>query len=198
MLPEQAAAMSALSAPRYSLFFLLRAASGPVRAWLGVGDYDLPADDVDTTGGVYKGIGQVGQIPALSQLIGGLAERIEVNLDGANDLTLSLADQEADEVRNAQVNIGIIFFDTDWQPADPVSWLWNGTADVPSVDRDSTAETITRRVSLSIGSAFTDRTRPRLAYYTDPDQRRVSETDSFCSRVSRYTVESTIVWPAPG
>lgn len=198
MLSSQAAAMSAMSAPRYSLFFLLHAASGPVRAWLGVGDYALAADDVDTTGGIYQGIGQVGQIPALSQLIGGLAERIEVSLDGANDLTLTLADEEAEDVRNAQVNIGIIFFDADWQEADPVSWLWNGTADVPSVDRASTAEAITRRVGLSIGSAFTDRTRPRLAYYTDADQRRVSTGDSFCSRVARYTVESTIVWPAPG
>ncbi len=196
MLPDQAKAMSALGAPRWSLFFLLEAASGPVRAWLGVGDYALGADDIDGTGGTYKGIGLVGDIPALSQLVGGLAERVEFTLNGADDLTLSLADDQADEVRNAPVHVGIIFFDNDWQAVDPISWLWEGTADTPSVNRQANEGSITRAVSLSVGSAFTDRTRPQLSYYTDADQRRRSPTDSFCARVARYTVDSTIVWPA--
>lgn len=197
MLADQAAAMSRLGASRYSLFFLLQAASGPARAWLGVGDYALPPDDVDTAGGTYLGIGLVGDIPALSQLVGGLAERVEFTLNGADDLTLSLADDQANEVRNAAVNVGIVFFDQNWKAVDPVAWLWDGVADVPAVDRQSNDTTVTRRVSLSVGSAFTDRTRPRLAFYTDPDQRRRSSTDSFCSRVARYTVESTVIWPAP-
>ncbi|ADL00704.1 hypothetical protein [Brevundimonas subvibrioides] len=197
MLPDQAAAMSAMGAPYYSLFFYMEAASGPVRAWLGVGDYPLPADDVDTVGGTYLGIGLVGDIPALSQLVGGLAERVQFTLNGADEQTLSLADGSAEEVRNAPVHVGIVFFGTDWQAVDPVAWLWNGTADVPAVDRQASEEQITRRVSLSVGSAFTDRTRPQLSYYTDADQRRRSPTDTFCTRVSRYTVESTITWPAP-
>lgn len=54
---------------------------------------------------------------------------------------------------------------------------------------------VVRRVSLSVGSAFTDRTRPQLGFYTDKDQRRRSPNDAFCSRVASYSVDSTIVWP---
>lgn len=197
MLPEQAAAMSALEAPCYSLFFLMKTKAGYVRAWLGVGDYYLAPDDVDAEGGVYLGIGIVGDMPALRQLIGGLAERVDFTLNGADELTLRLADEDADEVRSAIINIGIIFFDEGWQEADPVAWLWDGTADVPAVDRDASAEEITRRVTLSVGSGFTDRTRPQLAFYTDAEQKRRSPTDTFCARVASYSVESTITWPAP-
>lgn len=197
MLPTQAAAMSALEAPRWSLFFLLEAASGPVRAWLGVGDYELAADDVDTEGGTYLGIGMVGDIPALSQLVGGLAERVDFILSGATDETLRLADGDADEVRNAPVHVGVIFFDADWQAVDPVAWLWDGTADSPSVDRDASGPEIERRVTLSVGSAFVDRTRPQLGFYTPADQKRRSPTDTFCDRVPGYGIDSTIQWPAP-
>lgn len=197
MLPSQAYEMSELGAPRWSLFFLLDAASGPVRAWLGTGDYDLPADDVDLTGGTYLGIGLVGDIPAISQLVGGLAERIVFSLDGANDETLRLADADAAEVRNAPVHVGIIFFDQEWQAVDPVSWLWDGTADSPAVERSSDGDDIIRRATLSVGSAFVDRTRPLLGFYTDADQKRRSATDTFCARVAGYGVDSTIQWPAP-
>lgn len=198
MLPEQAAAMSALCCPRWSCFFLLHAASGPVRAWLGVGSYELPADDVDLTGGEYLGIGLVGDIPALSQLVGGLAERVDFTLSGVNEETLRLADADASEVRNALVNVGILFFDQDWQPADDIAWLWDGTADSPSAERSATDEgDAVRAVTLSVGSAFVDRTRPMLGFYTDADQKRRSATDTFCSRVAGYGVDSTIQWPAP-
>jgi hypothetical protein len=198
MLSEQAAIMSALGAPRYSVFFLLHAASGPVRAWLGVGDYDLPADDTDLTGGRYLGIGLVGDVPALTQLVGGLAERVEFTLNGADPTMLDLVDANASEVRKAPLNVGVLFFDEQWQPADAIAWLWEGTADVPSVDRAVSATEIIRRATLSVGSAFTDRTRPQLGFFTDADQQRRSPGDTFCSRVSKYSVESTIVWPAPG
>lgn len=198
MLPEQAAAMSALNAPRWSLFFLLDCVGGPVRAWLGVGDYELEPDDVDTTGGTYLGIGLVGDIPALQQLVGGLAERVEFTLSGATDETLRLADDDAADVLGAAVHVGIVFFDDDWQAADPVAWLWDGTADVPAIERDATESgEIVRRVSLSVGSAFVDRTRPTFAFYTPPDQKRRSATDTFCDRVPQYGIDSTVQWPAP-
>lgn len=197
MLAEQAAIMSATGSPRFSVFFLLLASSGPVRAWLGPGDYALPADDVDTTGGTYLGIGLVGDVPALRQLVGGVAERVEFSLSGADAATFALADADAADVRGAQVQVGIIFFDADWQAVAPVAWLWEGVADTPSVDRDGSGGQVTRRVSLSVGSAFTDRTRPQLAFYTPPDQKRRSATDTFCDRVPAYTVDSSIQFPGP-
>ena len=195
MLPDQVRVMSESGAPRYALFFHLVCKSGPVRAWSGFGDFALPADDVDRLGGIYQGIGLVGDIPGLRQLIGGVAERVDFTLNGTNDTTLRLADRDVEEVRDAQVYVGIVFFDQDWQPVDTVSWLWEGRADVPSVHRSGDGGEAVRRATLSVGTAFTDRTRPALSYYTDADQRRRSPDDSFCARVAAYTVESTIVWP---
>lgn len=190
--------MTAMEAPRYSLFFLMQTVTGPVRAWLGIGDYDLPPCDVDPDGGVYLGIGLVGNIPTLRQLIGGLAERVDFTLNGADERTLRLSDQDAHLIRNAPVFVGIVFFDDHWQPVFDVVWPWSGTADVVDVDRSGDGEDIVRKVILSVGSGFTDRTRPPMGFYTDADQRRRSPDDTFCARVSVYTVESTIVWPAPG
>lgn len=198
MLPEQAAMMTALGAPKYSVFFLVQTTTGPVRAWMGFGDYDLPPDDVDLEGGIYLGIGLVGDVPALRRLIGGLGERVEFALNGADQTTFRLADQDAHTIRNAPVYVGIVFFDDHFQPVADVAWLWSGTADVVETSRDGQGESIVRRVSLSVASGFTDRTRPQLGFYTDADQRRRSPTDSFCSRVAAYSVESTITWPAPG
>lgn len=195
MLPEQAAIMSASGAPCYSIFFLLQAKSAPVRAWMGVGDHDIPADDVDLTGGTYLGVGLVGDVPALRQLVGGTAERVEFVLSGADELTMSLADEDADDVRGAQVYVGIVFYDAAWQPVAPIAWYWEGVADVPSIDRSASEGEITRSISLSVGSAFTDRTRPALGFYTPPDQKRRSPTDTFCDRVPAYTIDSTIQWP---
>lgn len=199
MLPEQARAMSAMGAPRYSLFFLMRLRTGEVvRAWLGVGDYALAGDDVDTTGGVFKGIGMVGDFPALRQLVGGLAERVEFSLNGADDTVFRLAAVEMDDVIGAEIYVGIIFFDQRWQAADAVAWLWEGTADVPSVHRSSNEEgEITRTVTLSVGTPFTDRVRAVLGYMTPEDQRRRSPDDSFCDRTPAYDLGSTIQWPAP-
>lgn len=195
MLPQQARIMSASGAPRWSIFFHMACKTSIVRAWLGVGDFALPADDVDQSGGTYLGIGLVGDVPALRQLVGGVAERVEFTLNGADQTTFRLADDQVDDVRGAPVHVGIIFFDEDWQAVGPVAWLWEGTADVPAVDRDGSGGQVIRRVSLSVGSAFTDRTRPQLGFYTDKDQRRRSPNDAFCARVASYSVDSTIVWP---
>jgi hypothetical protein len=195
-LPAAAKLLAETNSPRYSVFFLIHAATGPVRAWLGIGNYELPADDVDLTGGTYLGIGLVGEMPALRQLVGGLAERVEFVLNGADERTFRLSDDQAEEVRGAAVNVGIIFFDEHWQSPDPVAWLWDGECDVPAVERDGQGTQISRRVTMSVGSAFVDRTRPKFAFYTDTDQKRRSPDDTFCSRVASYGVDSTIVWPA--
>lgn len=195
MLPEQAKVMAGSGAPRWALFFRMVCKSSIVRAWSGFGDYALPADDVESEGGIYLGVGLVGSVPALRQLIGGLAERVEFSLNGADELTMALADRDADEVRRAQVHVGIVFFDGDWQQAAQIAWMWEGTADVPGVERARSVDGPVRRITLSVGTAFTDRTRPQLGFYTDADQRRRSSDDAFCARVAAYGLDSTIQWP---
>lgn len=193
MLPEQAALMADMGAPRYSVLVRFGMAE-PVRAWAGIGDLTIPADDVELSGATYLGVGILGSVPALRQLVGGIAERLEFSLSVPSGEIFALADDEASTVRSAPVDVGIIFFDEDWQQSE-VAWLWNGTADVPSVSRTTSGLEVTRTVKISAGSAFTDRTRPQFTYYTNADQTRRSATDTFCARVDLYSINSTIKWP---
>lgn len=193
MLVEQAAAMSALGAPRYSVLVRF-GLEEPVRAWAGIGDLEIPADDVETEGGTFQGVGILGNVPALRQLIGGAAERLEFSLTVPSGEIFALADDEAASVRAAPVDVGVIFFDEDWQQS-AVAWLWNGTADVPSVSRTANGLSVTRTVRISAGSAFTDRTRPQHTYFTNADQKRRSPTDDFCIRVDLYGINSAVKFP---
>ena len=193
MLVEQAAAMSALGAPRYSVLVRF-GLEEPVRAWAGIGDLEIPADDVESEGGTFQGVGILGNVPALRQLIGGAAERLEFSLTVPSGEIFALADDEAASVRAAPVDVGVIFFDEDWQQS-AVAWLWNGTADVPSVSRTANGLSVTRTVRISAGSAFTDRTRPQHTYFTNADQKRRSPTDDFCIRVDLYGINSAVKFP---
>lgn len=196
MLPEQVRVLSESGAPRYAVFVMIELADGgAVRAWTGPGNIDIPPDAVDVTGGVYQGIGLVGEIPAIRQLIGGTAERVEFSLSGVDEATVSLADADADSVIGAPLHLGIVFFDQDWQAA-PIVWAWDGTADLPSVSGESQGLEVMRQVKLSVGTAYTDRTRPHLSFLTDAEQRERSPTDDFCVRVAGMSIDSTIKFPA--
>lgn len=185
--------MSAVGAPRYSVLVRFGMVT-PVRAWAGLGDLEIPADDVEPAGATFLGIGLLGNVPALRQLIGGVAERLEFSLSVPSGEVFALADEEAASVRSAPVDVGVIFFDEDWQQSE-VAWLWNGVADVPSCSRTGNGLNVVRTVRISVGSAFTDRTRPQHTYFTNADQKRRSATDDFCHRVDLYSVNSTIKWP---
>lgn len=193
MLEEQAAAMSAVGAPRYSILVRFGMET-PVRAWAGIGDLEIPADDLEDEAAIFQGVGIIGNVPALRQLIGGSAERLEFNLAVPSGEIFALADDDAAAVRSAPVDVGVIFFGEDWSQSE-VAWLWNGTADVPSVSRSANGLNVVRTVKLSVGSAFTDRTRPQHTYFTNADQKRRSPTDDFCGRVDLYSINSTVKFP---
>jgi hypothetical protein len=195
MLPAQEAAMSALGAPRYSVLVRIETTDQVIRAWAGVGELEVPTDTVEDAPATYLGVGLLGEVPALRQLIGGVAERLEFALSVPSGDVFALADDDVEQVRRAPVSVGLIFFGTDWQQSD-VAWLWSGTADSTTVSRQANGLNVTRQIKISAGSAFTDRTRANLSAFTDTDQRSRSSDDSFCSRVDRYTQTATVKWPA--
>lgn len=168
----------------------------PIRAWTGVGDFDKAIDGVDTTGGIYKGLGEVQDIPALQQLVNGVAQRIELSLSGVDDRIAALADAEAADVRSKAVSIGLQFFGEDWAPLGDSLWIWDGEADVVKSDSVSTPDFgRVRTVTLSVGSLTTGRRRPRLAFFTRAQQRRRSADDAFCDRVGLYSQDTELKWP---
>lgn len=187
--------MAAAGAPRYSMLLRIETTDQVVRAWAGIGDLEIPSDDVEDDAATYLGVGILGDVPPLRQLIGGSAERLDFALTVPGGEIFALADADFEQVRRAPVYVGLIFFDADWQQSE-VSWLWSGTADTTTVSRQASGLQVTRQIKISAASVFTDRTRANLSAFTDTDQRSRSSDDSFCARVDRYTQTATVKWPA--
>ena len=118
MLAEAAAIMSRREAPRYA--FLLRInTSDPLRLWTGVGDLETdPSDDLDPSQ-VYSGIGILTGLPAIRQLVGGIAEQLNITMSGVDAIPQNYVDDEDRDIVGSEINIGIVFFDDDWQQAAP-------------------------------------------------------------------------------
>src|SRR5690349_20941967 len=93
------------------LGILFRLATDPVcRYWSGAGDITIPADDIEDSEATYVGAGAIAGIPQLSQLINGIAERVNFTISGLNARMMALADSESAEVQGAQVHLGIVIF----------------------------------------------------------------------------------------
>jgi hypothetical protein len=171
-----------------------------IRVWSGVGDLSIPFDTVDEWAGIYayKGLGALTGLPVVSQLINGLAERVDFTLSAVGmPAEIALAAQgEAAVYRDARVNLGVVVFDAQWQQVASTLWLWEGTVDSIKVERSSDGDGgVVRTIGLSAASAFSGRRRPMASYWTDPDQRRRNPDDRFFDRVDLYSQGSTMVWP---
>ena len=174
----------------------------PARFFIGgVGDIQIPADNVETTNNAtYKGIGDIVGLPALDQLINGAAEAVTFTVSGAGvdvaGMQLLLADFEDTIYR--RMNIGLGLFDADWQLVGNRVWIWEGecsTIDCSRVAGDGPEALPERTVSLSVGSTFTARRRPRIVNWTDTHQKRISATDQYFGYIHNYTAGTTIKWP---
>jgi hypothetical protein len=168
----------------------------PIRAWTGVGDFEKGSDLVDLTGGIYKGLGEIQDIPGLQQLVNGVAQRLDLTLSGVDARIVALADSEAADVRSKAVSIGLQFFDVDWSALGDTVWIWDGEADVVKSDSISNPDFGRfRTVTLSVGSLTTGRRRPKMTFFTRSQQRRRSPDDAFCDRVGLYSQDTELRWP---
>ncbi len=169
-----------------------------IRLWPGVGTVTIDSDTVeDESNAVYYGAGEITGMPAIEQLINGVAQRVEFTLSGPaiDSRVVQLADDESETVRGGRVNIGLTFFDEDWQIALPTRWIWEGLADTLDTAGEATPQGRERSLTLSVGSGFTFRKRPRAAYYTDVSQKERSASDDFCERVNLYRQGQNKPWP---
>lgn len=188
MLSANARLMSEREAPQYAFFFKI----GTLRTWTGFEAIETTADDVLDPSQLYTGAGLLTAMDPLSQLIGGVAERISVTFVGTDAQIRSYIDDEGTVIAGTPAYVGMVFFDDDWQSVDPVAWIWNGKADVvTSSYRDSV-----RKMSLSLGSEFVDRARAYLAYWTNAGHQKDHPGDLFCERVPLYSQTKSPVWPA--
>ena len=177
---------------RIGIFF--RMSTTPiVRVWLGVGDIRPGINAYDATDEIYSGLGQLLDVPALQQLINGIADRITFHASGISEETMQLA-ASGSNVKGAAVALGIALFGAQWQQLGPPKWLFRGRADFVSIQQVSDANGVKRVMELSVGSLFTGRRRKGLTFMTDADQQARHPGDKFCERTALYS-EATKVWP---
>lgn len=176
----------------YRRCILWRLACTPVaRLWSGFGDLAIPGDHVDIQGGTYRGAGALLSVPALKQMMNGLADRVEFQVSGVTAETVRLAIDDRDSVQGADLRVGYVMLDADWQVTGKPVWTWRGKADILTTDRGPTERGGQRTISLSVASTDTDRSDPTLAWFTDADQRRRSPDDAIFSRVASLQAGST-------
>jgi hypothetical protein len=188
----------ASGAPRIGIFFRLGIVMDdgqPFRMWLGVGDCRAGIDAEDEgeggAGAIYRGMGEMLNVPAFQQLINGTAERVSFTLSGVPPRAIELAAEESDEVKGAPLNVGLGAFDADWQLVAPPVWLKRFVVDFLSVQmQQSGMDEAVHTISLSARSIFTGRRRPGLSFFTDDDQQARSPGDRFCEHVRRYSNET--------
>lgn len=146
----------------------------PGRIWSGVGDLYIPADAIETEegarylggGAILDGLGEV------DQLINGTADRVELSLSGVSGTAVKMATEDAEAVKGALMDIGVITFDNLWQTQE-VTWQAQYRVDKIGTGRQPNSRTIT----LSLGSDDTGRSRTINAFWTPADQARRSPDD---------------------
>jgi hypothetical protein len=196
MIALTAAETSVLESDTQRIGIFFRMSTTPiVRVWLGVGSIRPGINAIDATDEIYTGMGQLVDVPALSQLINGVADRITFHASGVSPEVLALTEKESN-VKNADVAIGIALFGREWQQLGPPRWLFRGHADYVALQQqsDQGGKGITRVIELSVGSLFTGRRRRGLSYLTDAEQQARHPGDKFCERTALYS-ETTKNWP---
>jgi hypothetical protein len=165
--------------------WLLRIDSDPAcYLWTGFGNLETPADAVDASGATWLGAGHLIAIPALQALINGVAQRVTFTLSGVNAETLRLAREDKESVKGAEVRIGHVEFDADWQLDGGVTYEWLGIADAVRIESRYAEDGRVRSIVLMVGSADTMRSNPRFTYWTHASQRLRSADDDFCDHVA--------------
>ncbi len=176
--------------------FLFVDCDPPIRLWSGFGDFTVAPDATDTVGGTYSGMGELVGLPVLSQLLNGVAERVEFGLSGVSQEIVNMATDDAEAIRYAPVHVGIMGLDNRWQALTPPQWFWDGTADsIGSTKAKDEAGNSLLTVSLSVASGMIARSRATVSFFTGIDHRRANPTDAFCDRTTLYSQDTTVRWP---
>lgn len=194
MTPEQAEVVASNTADLAILFRL--ATPTPLRIWSGSGDLEIGSDAIEPLGATYMGVGSIGPLPEMSELINGVAERVAFSFSGSDVNMAAVADGDAFTIRNATINIGILPLDDELQAIATPLWFRRLVADSLSIDltSDEAGKQVVT-VTLSATTAFSGRRRAPISYFTDVDQKRRSPDDRFCERTPLYSQGVTKVWP---
>jgi hypothetical protein len=182
----------------FAIFFLLKCGEPEqhLRATSVWGDFEVAADAIDTTGGIYRALPMPTGLQELSQAINGTFQGVEFALSGVGITSdfLQLATIDRDLVNGAAIHVGLMDLDDRQQPIGGVDWLFEAQAGWPKVQRSGSGARAIRTMSLPATAAFKDRHLAPIAYLTPQGQRSRSPTDAFCDNTPAYSAISTITW----
>ncbi|BAL77025.1 hypothetical protein [Bradyrhizobium cosmicum] len=180
------------------VFFRLGVVPVPVRIWLGFGAIEPGLNVFDPDGAQYLGFGEIRDVPQVTQLLNGAAERVDFSLSGVDGDILKIASgHDAEAIKSKPMTVGFALMGADWSLIGPVHWLAYYLADYlageqqPAVAPASPVRTLT----LSCGSRFTGRRRPAYSYWSDVDQQARWPGDLFCSLAPKYAHGFQKTWP---
>lgn len=190
----------AIAAGAVRPIMLARIEGDPVtRAWTGVGDLEIAADEIETVdGAVYKGVGLFADWPPLEVLLNGEAGRLSFLLSGIDAMVQALFERELAELEGAVCDIGLSFLDERQQMMATPRWIKAPEIEDAEHSQDRTPGGMTRAVAVGMIYGSQDRRRPLYAYYSPPNQAARSPGDLFCERTPLYNADHTVSWPRFG
>ena len=176
-------------------FFYMTSAPA-VRCWSGVRNITVPADLVDETGGIYRGMGALVRVPSLTLPLNGAFVQHQFTLSGVAQEFLRLVNADRHTVRGATLSIGLTEVAPDGSLAEPIDWLCDLRVDSPRVMRAATPQGAERAVSILATAGDSLRRQRHLTRWTPTEQRSRpgSSDDAFCDMTVKYDVNSTEKW----
>ena len=188
LLPEQIALMAAAHAPRRSLVIRIVCATAIIRFWTGFGPLTLAVDDDLDPAGRYRGAGVLKSMPSIRQVTDGKAVRVNFEFFARHPAVEAMM---AAGIADAQINVGYVFFDDNWQLAGPAAWLWQAVLDVPRRKRSGIED---RRILSAISGAAT-RKKAGRRYWSKAGHQSRHPGDRICDDMSKMTVNTNRKWP---
>lgn len=170
----------------------------PIRIWTGSYFYDLPADAVETTGGLYAPLG-LEELPVIDMLVQGQAGEYTFTVSGLPEATMEGV-QIPPDLAGAKVSLGELKFDDAWQPTGAVDWFKTLEAEtVGYSDRNDGDDVDSPRMvqlGFTVSSSETDRRGAPNLHWSEIEQREIAPTDRAFDYVNRYSSGSRRQFPA--
>lgn len=166
-----------------------------IRIWTGSHAYRLPADGVvEIEGGEYLGLALT-DFPVLDRMLNDQAGEYAFTLSGITPELIALLDVPAD-FSGSRVTLGQLKFDKAWRPISSVDWIGDFDAEhvALSIVRDGDGHAAS--LTMTVGSASTDRRLAIQLHWSAIEQRDLSETDAFFDFVINYPTGARRQYPA--
>lgn len=197
-----AAALANPSA-RFGIFFRCQGDTdaGTLRLWSGVQNRsgEMRSGATVIAGAeTYLGLGTLLDAPDIEHIIDGTADDVSFRLSAISRDLEDYVSSNAVKVRGRRVNLGLMAFDSAWQPATPIIPIAQYSAShltVSSSPGDGPASPNTLTLTLTCKVGDTSRSRGQPVHWVPNQWKAQHEGSTFTDRTPRYQRGATVTWP---